>query len=99
MLADFDHRLVVVVVDPPYETFVLVAKTFGLGRRVDAPIVGGLELQDNTCIDEAGESLFKDPSIGEGPDGGPLSLDRDLRGGIVGGLGGHIVAMRDNLRG
>jgi len=39
--------------------------------------------------------LFKVPFGGERLDGGPLSLDRDLRGGNGEGLGGHEAVMRD----
>jgi hypothetical protein len=66
---------------------------------VDPPLGGGLELEDNSFLDESRESLFKDPSSGEMPDGGPLSLDRDLRGGIGIGLGGHVAVMRDAIWG
>ena len=41
--------------------------------------------------------MFKDPSGGERPDGGPLSLDRDLRGGIGEGLGGHVAVKKGEL--
>ena len=84
------------VIDPPDETFMLEASTSSLCRWVDVPLVGGLELEDNSFLDGARESVFKDyPSGGERPYGGPLSLDRDLRGGIGEGLGGHVAAMRD----
>ncbi len=64
---------------------------------MDAPLVGGLELEYNSFVDEARESLFEDPSSGERLDGGPLSLDHDLRGGIGEGLGGHVAVMRGEL--
>ena len=65
---------------------------------MDAPLVGGLELEANSFVDEARESLFEDPSGGERlADGGPLSLDYDLRGGIGERLGGHVAVMRGEL--
>ena len=57
----------------------------------------GLELEDNPFVDEARESLLEDPSCCERPDGGPLSLDRDLRGGIGEGLRGHVAVMLGEL--
>jgi len=62
---------------------------------MDPPLVGGSELKDKSFVDESRESLFKDPSGCERQDGGPLYLDRDLRGGIGEGLGGHVAVMRD----
>ncbi len=66
---------------------------------MNAPFVGGSELEDNSFVDEFLESLFEDPSGGERQNGGPLSLDRDLPGGIGEGLGGHVSVMRDEIRG
>jgi hypothetical protein len=48
-------------------------------------------------VDEANESLFKESSGCERIDGGSLSLDRDLRGGIGEGLWGHVAGMRGKL--
>ena len=87
MLANLDSRPVVMIVDPPYETFMLEARSSSLCRRVDAPLAGGLELEDSSLVDDARESLFEDSSGCEGPGGSPLCLDRDLRGGIGEGLG------------
>jgi len=89
VLADLDHRPVVVVVNPPNEAFMLEARTSGLCRGMDAPFVGCLELEDDILVDESRDNLFEDPSSGERPVGGPLSLDRDLRGGIGERLRGH----------
>ena len=50
----------------------------------------GWELEDRSLVDEAGDCLFEGSSGGERPDKGSLSLDRDLRGGIGEGLGGHV---------
>ena len=97
MLADLDHRLVVMIADPPHDTFMLEARSYILYRWVDASIVGGLELEDSFFVDEARESLFEDSSGGERPDGGPLSLDCDLRGRIGEGLGGHVAVMQGEL--
>ena len=97
MLANLDNSSLIMIVDPPYETFVLEARSSGLCRRVDPPLVGGLELEDSSFFDEARESLFEDSSGCEGPDGIPLSLDHSLRGGIGGGLGGHVAVMRGEL--
>jgi len=74
----------------------LEARTPSLSRGMDAPIVGCLELEDDTLVDKSRASLFEDHSGGERLDGGPLSLDRDLRGGIGEGLDGHVAVMRDN---
>ena len=97
MLANLGNRPVVMIVDPPYETIVLEARSSGLCRWVDAPLVGGLELEVCSFVDEAQEGLFEDSSSCERPYGGPLSLDRDLRGGIGEGLGGHVAVMRRDL--
>ena len=94
---NLNNRLVVMVIDPPDETFMLEARSSGLCRWVDAPLVGGLELEDISFIDEARESLFEDPFGCERSDGGSLSLDRDLRGGIREGLGGHVAVMLGEL--
>ncbi len=64
---------------------------------MDAPIAGGLELEDRSFVDEARESLLEDPSGCERPYGGPLSLDRYLRGGIGVGLGGHATVVLGEL--
>ena len=85
------------IVDPPYATFMLEARSSSLCRRVDAPLVGGLELEDSSVVVEARESLFEESSGCEGPYGSPLSLDRDLRGSIGEGLGGHVAEMRGEL--
>ena len=75
------------VVNPPNETFVLKARKSGLCRRVDAPLAEGLELEVDSFVDEARESLFEGSSGSEGPYRSPIPLDRDLRGGIGKGLG------------
>ncbi len=85
------------VVDPLDEPFMLEVRSSSLYRWVDAPLVGGLELEDKSFVNEARESLFEDPSGCERPDGGPLSLDRDLRGGIGKWLGGHVAVMLGEL--
>ena len=41
--------------------------------------------------------MFQCRSGSEGPDGGPLSLDRDLRGGIGEEIGGHVAGVRVRL--
>ena len=70
MLADLDHRPVVVVVNPQDEAFMLEARTPGLCRgRMDAPLVGCLELEDDTLVDESRESLFEDPLVAKGQTG------------------------------
>ena len=85
------------VVDPPYETFMMEARSSGLCGWVDAPLVEDLELEDSSFVDEARESLIEDPSGCERRDGGPLSLDRDLGGGIGEGLGGHVAVVLGEL--
>ncbi len=100
MLTDLDHNPVVVVVNPPDEAFVLEARALGLSGGMDTPVViGSLELEDDSLVLESRESLFENPFGGEGPDGGSLSLDRDLRGGIGEGLDGHVAVMRDGRMG
>jgi hypothetical protein len=60
--------------------------------------MGGCATRWGSFVDEARESLFEDSTSGcEGPYGSPLSLDRDLRGGIGEGLGGHVAEMRGEL--
>ena len=61
---------------------------------MDPPLVGGLQLKDNSFVDESRESLFENPSGCERLDGGALSLDRDLRGGIGEGLDKHVAMMQ-----
>ena len=56
-----------------------------------------MELEDSSFVDEAREILFDDPSGCERPDGVPLSLDRNLRGGNGEGLGGHVAMMLGEL--
>jgi hypothetical protein len=85
------------IVDPPHDTFMLKARSSGLCRWVDSLLVGGLELEDSSFVDEARESLFEDSSGCERPYGGPLSLDRNFRGGIEEGLRGHVAVMRCEL--
>ncbi len=41
--------------------------------------------------------MFEGSYGGERQDGGSLSLDRDLRGGIGEGLGGHVAGIRSKL--
>ena len=93
MLAKFDRNLVAPVVDTPYVTFMLEAASSGLGRGVNTPFVPGSELADNAFVDAVGDDSFKGCSSSEGPYKGPLSLDRDLRGGIGEGLGGHVAGV------
>jgi len=95
VLTDLDHIPVVVVVNPLDEAFMLEARIPGLRGGIGTPIVGGLELEDNSFVLESRESLFEDLSCGEGPDWGSLSLDRALRGGIGEGLDGHVAIMRN----
>ena len=64
---------------------------------MDAALDGGLELEDNSFVDKGRESLFEIPSGCERPCGGILSLDRDLRGDIGGGLGGHEALVRGEI--
>ena len=94
-----DHRLVVVVIDPPYEAFIPEARSSGLCRGVDAPFAGCLELENDTPFDESRDGLFQNPSSGERLDRGSLSLDRDLRGGIGRVLDEHVAVMQDGRRG
>ena len=62
---------------------------------MDGPIVPRGELLDGAVFDEDGDGSLEGCSGSEGPHGGPLSLDRDLRGGIGEGLGGHEAEGRD----
>ena len=95
MLTDLEDDPLFLIVDAPYSTFVLEARTSDLGRGVNTPFVRGIELSDNTFVDEASDGSFEGRSGSEGPCRGPLSLDRDLRGGIGEGLGGHEAEGRD----
>ena len=59
---------------------------------------GGVRgLLHGALVDEVRDSLFEGCSGGEGPNKGPLSLDRDLRGGIGEGLGEHVAGVRGEL--
>ena len=91
MQADLDCSPLVSVVDAPNETLVLEARSHGLCRGMDAPLVRGIELQDRSFVDESCHGLFEHPFGSERPDGGSLSLELDLRGGIEEGLGGHVA--------
>ena len=64
---------------------------------MNTPSVRGRELADGAFVDEARDGLFKGRSGSEGPYRGPLSLDRDLRGGIVKRLGEHVTREREEL--
>ena len=64
----------------------LEARAPGLNGGMDTLVVGSLELEDDSLVLESRESLSENPYGGEGPDGGSLSLDRDLRGGFGKGL-------------
>ncbi len=57
----------------------------------------GGELADGAFVDEARDGPFKGRSGSEGPYGGPLSLDRDLRGGIVKRRREHTTGEREVL--
>ena len=46
---------------------------------------------------ERGHGMFERAPCREGPHWGPLSLERDLLGGIVDGLGRHSVVKVDEL--
>ncbi len=91
MLSDLDGRPFVPIVDAPDEALVLEAGASRLGRRVDAPFTRGREFSDGSLVDEVGDGRFEGTSGSERPYGGSLSLDRDLRGGIGEGLGGHVA--------
>ena len=58
---------------------------------------GGGELLDSAPPDEGGEGLFEDGSCKTGPSWGPLSLERDRRGGLGDWLVGHeeLVDVRE----
>ena len=64
---------------------------------MNAPFVRGGELLDGALVDDAGDSSLKGCSGSEGPHGGSLSPDRDLRGGIREGLGGHEAGVRKDF--
>ena len=97
MLAKFDLNPIASVVDTPNATFMLEAASPGLGRGVNTPLFRGSELADSAFVDKAGDGSFKGCFGSEGPYKGPLSLDRDLRGGIGEGLGGHVAGVREEL--
>jgi hypothetical protein len=89
MLADFEGDPDFMIIRAPDSTFVLEARAPGLGGGMDPPDVWGGELPDMPLFCERGHSLFERDSCREGPDWGSLSLERDLLGGIVDGLGRH----------
>jgi len=89
VLTDLADDPLFLVVDAPYSTFMLEAGSSGLGGGMDAPLVVEGELLDNASSDEGGEGMFEDGSCSTGPYWGPLSLERDRRGGIEDGLVGH----------
>ncbi len=86
MLPDLEDDPLIAVVEAPYSAFMLKAGSSGLGRWMDSPFVRGGEFLNSPSLDKGGDCLFEDKSCGEGPYGGPLSLERDRRGGIVDGF-------------
>jgi hypothetical protein len=86
MLPDLEDNPLVAVVEAPHSAFVLKAGSSGLGRWMDSPFVRGGEFPNCASLDKGCDCLFEGRSCGEGPYGGPLSLERDRRGGIVGGF-------------
>ena len=64
---------------------------------MDTPGIRGGELPDSPLFSERGHGLFESAPCREGPNWGPLSLERDLLGGIVNGLGRHSVVEVDEL--
>ena len=86
MLPDLEDDPLITVVEAPYTAFMLETGSSGLGRRMDSPLVRGGKFLNSSSVDKGGDRLFEDRSCGEGPYGGPLSLERDRRGGIVVGF-------------
>ncbi len=87
MLPDLEDDPLIAVVEAPYTAFMLEAGSSGLGRRMDSPLVRGAgKFLNCSPVDKGGGRLFENRSCGEGPYGGPLSLERDRRGGIVVGF-------------
>ncbi len=97
MLTDLEDDPLFLIVDAPYSTFVLESRTSDLGRGMNTPFVRGRELSDSAFVDEASDGSFEGRSGSEGPYRGPLSLDRDIRGGIGEGLGEHVTGEREEL--
>ncbi len=86
MLPDLEDDPLIAVVEAPYTAFMLEAGSSGLGRWMDSPSIRGGEFLNCASLDKGGDCLFEDMSCGKGPYGGPLSLERDRRGGIVVGF-------------
>ncbi len=97
MLTDLEDDPLFLVVDAPYSTFVLEARTSDLGRGMNTPLVRGRELAVSAFVNEARNGSFEGRSGSEGPHRGPLSLDRDLWGGIGEGFGEHATGVREEL--
>ena len=86
MLSNLEDEPLVRVVDAPHTTLVLEAGTSCLCRGVDPPLVGRGQFLNGSSLDEDVDGLFEYVSCGKGPNRGPLSLERDRRGGIVVGF-------------
>jgi hypothetical protein len=89
VLSDLEGDPLVGVVDAPHTTLMLEAGTSCLCRGVDPLPVGRGQFLNGSSLDEDVDGMFEYNSCGEGPDGGPLSFERDRRGGIVVGFAGH----------
>ncbi len=91
MLADLEGNPLILVVDSPQHALVLESRAPCLSRWMDTPLVRGGKPSDKAFVNEGTDGLFENKSGREGPDFGSLSLERDLRGGIEDGLGGHVA--------
>ena len=64
---------------------------------MDTSDIRGGELPYSPLFSERGHGLFESAPCRERANWGPLSLERDLLGGIVDGLGRHLVVKVDEL--
>ena len=93
MLADLEGDPGIAVVRAPYESFMLESGSTSFRRGMDTPDVRGGEFSDASLFNKRGQGLFEGEPCREGPDWGPLSLERDRRGGILRGVARHQAVM------
>ena len=96
-MSDLEDNPLIVVVKAPHATLVLEPGSPCFGGRVDPPPVRVVEFPNAARFGEGRDGFFQQSPRCESPDRGPLSLDRDLRGGIGEGLGGQVAGVREEL--
>ena len=93
VLADLEGDPSIVVIRAPDESFMLESRSPSLSGGMDTPDVRGGEFSDASLFNKRGHGLFEGEPCREGPDRGPLSLERDRRGGILRGDTRHQAVM------